>query len=692
MTSEDIFGALCELPPGQFDMLPAKLGIPSAILSGASAPQATRAAEVVKWAKAQGRLDDIAAMLPSDSPQQAWHRDLQKRLQKAQQRRSNLEEVGVPADAVANEIRLLRRQLSGGRPHGDGERWADRYVLTRKLGQGGFAEVWLAVDTRKSSRVALKILHGAHAGDAIRRERFLRGARKMSELAHPAIAKVFDIGPDDDETPYFTMELFEGGDLHQATLAGRISSDQVLPLILEVGGALAAAHGKGFVHRDVKPANVLLRTSGAAALSDFDLVAYKDTDGGTRTGVLGTVVYAAPELLLRPQEADATADVYGLAMTAIFALRREDLSAEVFRDVGAVIDELDVDPGVRAVLKRATLRDQRRRYASAAELCEALTDALRGGKLSSLGALAAGERNVLVWSAAPGRAAETFWLRVPASGDKAQIAGVRRGRWFAYGDRLYEWQASRRPVRLLDPADLEAFQENGFDTKKIGHVESWIQDAHLVDVLSSLRVPAGSSTPEALASTDAFDFGRTLFPLGSVPRFVFILEADYTYSGGAHGNQSFRFQVLDLEALTYADPLLQDERQRIQERHGARAFARLQREHEGELFPLSEVNGAPVADLTLLYPSYEADGRLRIMHQFTTGAAYTMSDHRWDSYSVSTLVDDDEIPCLLRPYEHLDTAVLRACPAAGAPDTRMGWSEVTSAAVLAWLVSFFDEG
>jgi serine/threonine protein kinase len=111
------------------------------------------------------------------------------------------------------------------------------------------------------------------------------------------------------------MDYVGGGDLRRAVLAGELAQEKVLPVILAVGGALAYAHEKGVIHRDVKPANILLDRD-QPNLTDFDLVRAFDTTGGTQTqGMLGTVLYAAPEMLGDAKNASAAADVYSLAMT-----------------------------------------------------------------------------------------------------------------------------------------------------------------------------------------------------------------------------------------------------------------------------------------------------------------------------------------------------------------------------------------
>ncbi len=148
----------------------------------------------------------------------------------------------------------------------------------------------------------------------------------MAQLKHENIVGILNQYCEDDGHYFFVMDLLQGGDFRTAVLEKRLRPEEVIKIIMAVAGALAFAHAKGFVHRDVKPANILLTQSGEPKLSDFDLVGGMDTTGGTRTGALGTVVYTAPELTDRPQEADAMCDVYSLAMTMIFGLRGSEIT------------------------------------------------------------------------------------------------------------------------------------------------------------------------------------------------------------------------------------------------------------------------------------------------------------------------------------------------------------------------------
>src|SRR5205085_187198 len=223
------------------------------------------------------------------------------------------------------------------------------------------------------------------AGDPVRRERFFRGAKMMMKLAHPAVVRVLEPRGEDGGFCYFIMELMTGGNLREAILEKRIANPDVLPLIVQVGEALANAHANRVIHRDVKPSNVVLDEHGQAKLTDFDLVGAHDTTGGTRTGALGTVVYAAPECLDKPQDATARADVYGLGMTAIFCLLGQELTMSTFRNPERTIANLNCSSRMRNVLKRAVAWEPGERFEDAAVMLVALRSALAAAAAKARG-------------------------------------------------------------------------------------------------------------------------------------------------------------------------------------------------------------------------------------------------------------------------------------------------------------------
>jgi serine/threonine protein kinase len=236
--------------------------------------------------------------------------------------------------------------------------------------------VWQAYDNITKSQVAVKVLHPNVAGDRIRLERFIRGARIMSTLEHDAIVRILQSSGEDGGYYYYVMDYIPGGSLHKAIVTGRLHPHRAIPIILRVSNALAAAHGKGVTHRDVKPANILLDDAGEPYLTDFDLVKAPDTTGGTRTGGLGTYIYAPPEMLTKPDEADARSDVYGLGMTTIFCLYGRDLPDAMMRRPGAFLrSKLRCDDKLRKVLKKSISLKPAARYANAAEFSEALSRA-----------------------------------------------------------------------------------------------------------------------------------------------------------------------------------------------------------------------------------------------------------------------------------------------------------------------------
>lgn len=300
------------------------------------------------------------------------HDETRAKLAQAQTRKRRLEALGASTDEVVAEILRLKRSLRPGGRVAPGYVLGERYVLLRKIGRGGFATVWEAEDTMSGERVAVKVLHSELAGDHLRRDRFFRGARLMAELAHEAVVQIVEAHGEDDGDCYYAMELLPDGNLATAVLAGRLERADIVPKLLQVGEALAEAHRRGYIHRDVKPANILLSESGSLKLTDFDLVAAADTTGGTRTGALGTFLFAAPEQLDRPQAVDASADVYGLAMTAMFMLYGQKLPMTVMRNPGEIVEGLDCDARLKQVLMRALDWNRKERYQNAQAFCDAV--------------------------------------------------------------------------------------------------------------------------------------------------------------------------------------------------------------------------------------------------------------------------------------------------------------------------------
>jgi serine/threonine protein kinase len=135
-----------------------------------------------------------------------------------------------------------------------------------------------------------------------------------------------------------------------------------VPLVLDVAAALEHAHAAGLVNRDVKPANILIDHRGVPKLTDFDLVRAADTTGGTRTGMMGSFIYAAPEMLEAAMHAGPAADVFSLAMTALFCLHENDLPPEAFRRPDRFMARLSCEKGLKEVLLRAIEEDPSRRF------------------------------------------------------------------------------------------------------------------------------------------------------------------------------------------------------------------------------------------------------------------------------------------------------------------------------------------
>ncbi len=199
----------------------------------------------------------------------------------------------------------------------------DRYEIADEIGRGGFSIVYRARDRRVGADVAIKLLVPPPAAARLARERLRREVQAVRQLSHPNIVAVYDV-VDDGPWSFVVMEYVSGPDLAvRVRQRGPLDPDAAARLGREVSEALAAAHRRGILHRDVKPQNILLAPDGRARLTDFGSARLAGQETVTQTGgLVGTVDYAAPEQLAGGR-GDARADEYALGVTLYYALTGE---------------------------------------------------------------------------------------------------------------------------------------------------------------------------------------------------------------------------------------------------------------------------------------------------------------------------------------------------------------------------------
>ena len=272
------------------------------------------------------------------------------------------------------------------------------YRILQKLGEGGMGVVYRAHDEQLDRDVAIKVLPAASFRDASARARLLREARAAAALNHPNICTIHEVGEAEGQA-YIAMELVQGEPLSARLARGPVLPDEVLRYGLQLADALAHAHERNIIHRDLKSANVIITPEGRAKVLDFGLakrmIAEELAEAATLSGteatltrpgaVVGTLAYMAPEQL-RGQVADARSDIWalGVVLHEMAAGGRPfqgktgfDLSSAILTQPPAPLPE-DVRPEVKAVIGRCLEKEPTRRYQRASELRAAIEAVLSG--------------------------------------------------------------------------------------------------------------------------------------------------------------------------------------------------------------------------------------------------------------------------------------------------------------------------
>jgi len=276
-----------------------------------------------------------------------------------------------------------------------GQLIADRYQLDRRIAVGGMGEVWQAADTRLGRDVAVKVLRAELSDDPEFLHRFRIEARTVASLDHTGIAAVHDYGEDTPDggdphggrrTAYLVMELVRGEPLSAVIARGPVPADETLRIIEEAARALQAAHERGFVHRDVKPGNILVRTDGLIKITDFGIAKAADAVPVTRSGmVMGTAHYIAPEQA-SGGEAGPAGDVYSLGIVGYECLaghrpfRAESAVAVAMMQVREEPPPLpaSVPLPARRLIESVLVKDPAQRYATGGEFADAVAAVRRG--------------------------------------------------------------------------------------------------------------------------------------------------------------------------------------------------------------------------------------------------------------------------------------------------------------------------
>jgi serine/threonine protein kinase/pimeloyl-ACP methyl ester carboxylesterase len=295
--------------------------------------------------------------------------------------------LGTEMRAEGNKQDL--RSKSSGKEKLSGRSLPDRYRIVSSLGAGGMGEVYLAHDTRLDRRVAIKVLPPESTADAAARRRLIREAQAAAKLDHPNICAIHEVGDGLDDA-FIVMQYVEGETLAKLIQRKPLDLRESLDLAVQIAGALAEAHSRGIVHRDIKPQNVMITTRGQVKVLDFGLakiVQQKSLDDSaaqtesllTEPGmIIGTVPYMSPEQV-RGETLDARSDIFSFgAVVYEMVSGRQPFAAE---NTAATISTIltreppplarysrEVPGELERIVSKALRKDREERYQTAKDL------------------------------------------------------------------------------------------------------------------------------------------------------------------------------------------------------------------------------------------------------------------------------------------------------------------------------------
>lgn len=260
---------------------------------------------------------------------------------------------------------------------------ANRYRIQGKIGEGGMAVVYRALDVVLQRVVAIKVLRPQYAGDEEFVDRFLREAQAAASLSHPNVVNIFDVGREGD-VHYIVLEFVEGKNLKEILREhGRLSPRRAAQVARAVARALEAAHARGLIHRDVKPHNILITTEGRVKVADFGLARAASSSTLTETGkVIGSVHYFSPEQA-RGEAVGPASDIYSLGVV-LYEMLTGKRPFDGDSPIAVALKHLQEDPvpprqldpripvWLEQVVLRAMAKKPADRFPTAAAMAEAL--------------------------------------------------------------------------------------------------------------------------------------------------------------------------------------------------------------------------------------------------------------------------------------------------------------------------------